>query len=134
MYSVKVRIFRGATIDDIKDFRKPYLKHSPTNIVSHVGTNNSIKDSSSVILNKPLCLKKFIHTELPESNVIISKIIDRSENGTAKFKISIKLAINLIEEVQKLRRKSFDRNSQKSGQPLPRLQYYVLNCPCDNGY
>ena len=29
--SVKVRIFRGATIDDIKDFLKEYLKRSPTN-------------------------------------------------------------------------------------------------------
>ena len=29
--SVKVRIFRGATIDDMKDFLKPYLKRSPTN-------------------------------------------------------------------------------------------------------
>ena len=29
--SVKVRIFQGATIDDMKDFLKPYLKCSPTN-------------------------------------------------------------------------------------------------------
>ena len=43
--SVKVRIFRGATIDDMKDFLKPYLKRSPTNIILHVGTNNSINDS-----------------------------------------------------------------------------------------
>ena len=41
--SVKVRIFRGATIDDMKDFLKPYLKRPPTNIILHVGTNNSIK-------------------------------------------------------------------------------------------
>ena len=36
---VKVRIFPGVTIDDMKDFLKPYLKHSPTNKVLHVGTN-----------------------------------------------------------------------------------------------
>ena len=86
--SVKVRIFRGATIDDMKDFLKPYLKRSPTNIILHVGTNNSINDSSSVILNKLLSLKNFIHTELPESNVILSNIIDRSDNGIARLKIS----------------------------------------------
>ena len=85
--SVKVRIFRGATIDDMKDFLKPYLKRSPTNLILHVGTNNSINDSSSVILNKLLSLKKFIHTELPESNVILSNIIDR-DNGIARLKIS----------------------------------------------
>ena len=26
---VKVRVFRGATIDDMEDFLKPYLKHPP---------------------------------------------------------------------------------------------------------
>ena len=85
--SVKVRIFRGATTDDVKDFLKPYLKRSPTNIILHVGTNNSINDSSSVILNKLLSLKNFIHTELPESNVIFSNIIDRSDSGIARLKI-----------------------------------------------
>ena len=83
--SVKARIFRGATIDDMKDFLKPYLKRSPTNIILHVGTNN---DSSSGILNKLLSLKNFIHTELPESNVILSNIIGRSDNGIARLKIS----------------------------------------------
>ena len=32
--SVKVRIFRGANIDDMKDF----LKRSPTNMILHVST------------------------------------------------------------------------------------------------
>ena len=61
--SVKVRIFRGATIDDMKDFLKKYLKRSPSNIMLHVATSNSITNSSSVILNKILWLKKVIHTE-----------------------------------------------------------------------
>ena len=86
--SAKVRIFRGSTIDDMKDFLKPYLKHLPTNIILHVGKNNSINDSSSVILNKLLSLKNYIHTELPESNVILSNIIDRSDNSIARLKIS----------------------------------------------
>ena len=72
----------------MKDFLKPYLKRSPTNIILHVGTNNSINDSSSVIiLNKLLSLKNFIHTELSESNVILSNIIERSDNGIARLKI-----------------------------------------------
>ena len=84
---MKVRIFGGATIDDMSDFLKPYSKRSPTNIILHVGTNNSINDSSSVILNKLLLLKNFIRTELPESNVTLSNIIDRSDNGIARLKI-----------------------------------------------
>ena len=86
--SVKARIFRGATIDDMKDFLKPYLKRSPTSIILHVSTNNSINDSLSVTLNKLLSLKTYIHTELPESNVILSSIIDRSNNSIARLKIS----------------------------------------------
>ena len=82
--SVKVRIFRGVTIDDV-NFLKPYLKRSPTNIILHVGTNNSINDPSSVILNKLLSLKSFIYIELPEFNVIFSNIIDRSDNGIARL-------------------------------------------------
>ena len=69
--SVKVTIFRGATIDDMKDFLKSYLKRSSTNIILHVGTNG-INDSSSAILNKLLSLKSLIHTELPKLNVILS--------------------------------------------------------------
>ena len=85
---VKVRIFRGAAIDDMKDFLKPYLKRSATNIILHVGTNNTINDSSSVILNELLSLKDFIHTELPEPNIILSDIIDGSGNGIARLKTS----------------------------------------------
>ena len=50
--SVKVKIFRGATIDDMKDFLKPHLKRSLTNIILDVGANNSINDSSTLITKK----------------------------------------------------------------------------------
>ena len=83
--SVKVGIFRGATIDDMKDFLKPYLKRSLTNMILLVGTNKSINDSSSLILNKLLSLKNYIHTELSESNVILSNIIDRSDDIIARL-------------------------------------------------
>ena len=76
--SVKVRISRGATIDAMKDFPSPYLKRSTTNTILHVGLNNSINDSSNVILSKLVSLKNFIH---PESNVIFSNIIDISDIG-----------------------------------------------------
>ena len=80
----KVMIFRGATINDMKDFLKLYLKCSRTNIILNVGIN----DSSRAILNKLLSLKNFIHTELPESNVILSNIIDRPDSSIARLKIS----------------------------------------------
>ena len=64
--SVKVRIFPGDTIDDMKDFLKPHLKRSLTNIILQVGINNSTNDSSSAILNKLLSLKKLIKTEITD--------------------------------------------------------------------
>ena len=85
--SVKVRVFQEATIDDMKDFLKPYLKRSRTNIILNMGTSNSINDSSSVIVNKLLSLKNFICTELPELNVILCNIINRLDNGIARLKI-----------------------------------------------
>ena len=57
-------------------------------MILHFGTNNTINDSSSVILNELLLLKKFIHTELSELNVILSNIIDRLDNSIARLKIS----------------------------------------------
>ena len=41
--SVKIKIVQGASIDDMKNFLKPYLKRSPTNIILHVRINNSIQ-------------------------------------------------------------------------------------------
>ena len=104
--SVKVGIFQGATIDDMKNFLKPYLKRSLTNIILHVGTNNSINDSSSVILNKLLSLKNFIHTELPKSNVILSNIIDRSGNGIARLK-----TLNLNKHLNSLKIDTIDNGN-----------------------
>ena len=86
--SVKVRILREAIIDDMKHFLKPYLKHSPTSIILRVCTNNSINDSLSIIPNKLLSLKNSIPNELPASNVILSSIKNKSDNGIAKLKIS----------------------------------------------
>ena len=54
---LKSGFLRGVTTDNIKDFVKPYLKCLPVNIVLSLGSNNSINDSSSVILNNLLSLK-----------------------------------------------------------------------------
>ena len=69
---VKVKNFAGATIDDMYDYIKPLLKKCPDNIILYVGTNNTVNESSKLVLGKLLDLKKFIENTLPESNVIIS--------------------------------------------------------------
>ena len=72
---VKVKNVPTVTIDDIYDYVKPLLKKCPNNIILHVGTNNTINESSKVVLDKLLDLMKFIENTLPESNVVISNLI-----------------------------------------------------------
>ena len=72
---VKVKNFPTVTIDDIYDYIMPLLKKCPNNKILHVGTNNTINESSKVVLGKLLDLMKFIKNTLPQSNVVISNLI-----------------------------------------------------------
>ena len=80
---VKVKNFPGATIDDMYDYIKPLLKKFPDNIMLPVGTNNTVNESSKMVLDKLLNLKKFTEHTLPESNAVISNLITRTDNGKA---------------------------------------------------
>ena len=51
---VKIKNFPGATIDDMYDYVKPLLKKCPDNIILHVGTNNTVNESSKEVLGKLL--------------------------------------------------------------------------------
>ena len=64
---------------------KPLLIKWPGNIILHVRTNNPVNEPSKVVLDKLFDLKKFIENTLPESNVIISNLITRTDNGKASF-------------------------------------------------
>ena len=85
---VKVKNFPGATIDDMYDYIKPLLKKCPDNIILHVGTNNTVNEPSKIVLGKLLDLKKFIEHTLPESNVVISNLITRIDNGKASLTVT----------------------------------------------
>ena len=51
---VKIKNFPGATIDAMYDYVKPLLKKCPDNIILHVGTNNTVNESSKEVLGKLL--------------------------------------------------------------------------------
>ena len=84
---VKLKNFSGATIDDMCNYIKPLLKKCPDNIILHVGNNNTANESSKVVLGKFLDLNKFIENTLPDSNVIISNLITRTDNGKASLTV-----------------------------------------------
>ena len=64
---VKVKNLPGATIDDMYDYIKPLLNKCPDNIILHVGTNNTINESSKVMFGELLDLKKLIENTLSET-------------------------------------------------------------------
>ena len=85
---VKVKNFPGATINDMYDYIKPILKKRPDNIILHVRTNNTVNEPSKIVLGKLLGLKKFIEHTLPESNIVISNLITRIDNGKASLTVT----------------------------------------------
>lgn len=85
---VKVRDFRGASIDDLKHHLVPLLKKEPEHIILHVGTNDSTSKTSREILDELLQLKQHIKNLLPNSKVIISKPTLRTDNGKATLTLN----------------------------------------------
>ena len=82
-HSVKVRFFRGGTIEDMEDNIKPILKREPDYIILHVGTNNATNSTARDILDKLLQLKSKILNARKSCKVIISQPTLRSDNGKA---------------------------------------------------
>ena len=69
------------------DYFKPLLKKCPDNTILHVGTINTVNEPSKMVLDKLINLKKFIGHTLPESNVVISNLITRTDNGKASLTV-----------------------------------------------
>ena len=76
---VKVRDFRGATIDDLKHHLVPLLKKKPEHIILHIGTNDAVSKTSRQILDELLQLKQYIINTLPTCRVIVSRPTIRTD-------------------------------------------------------
>ena len=85
---VKVKSFPGATIEDMYDYIKPLLKKCPKNIILHIGTNNTVHDTSRIVVDKILSLKVFVEKALPDCNVCISNLTLRTDNSKASFAVN----------------------------------------------
>ena len=66
----KVRVYPGASIEDMHYNLIPLLRKQPTNIIIHAGTNNCVNDNSRQIIEKLLDLNDFILRRLPNCRVI----------------------------------------------------------------
>ena len=82
-YKIKVRAFPGATVDDMHDYLKPLLKKNPSNIIIHIGSNDSVHKTADEILNEIENLISFIKEILPDVKIYHSCPIIRTDNAQA---------------------------------------------------
>ena len=94
---VKVRCYRGTTVDYIFDYIKPILKRKPDYVVLHVGNNNAKDMTSRNILDKLFQLKTTVLDSDKKCKFILSQPVTGVEDGKAGFTI---LKLNdLLEEM-----------------------------------
>ena len=82
--NTKVRIFPGASIEDMYFNLVPLLRKKPTNIILLVGTNNAVLENSVKIYEKLLRLKEHILKVIPDCHIILSKLIVRDDIPKAR--------------------------------------------------
>ena len=69
---VKVRCFKGATVENLHSHLVPLLQKQPKTIIIHIGTNNCINETSEAIMFRIDELVKFVKRKLPQCTVIMS--------------------------------------------------------------
>ena len=85
---VKVRDFRGATIDDLKHHLVPLLKKKPEHIILHIGTNDAVSKTSRQILDELLQLKQYVINTLPTYRLIVSRPTIRTDSDKAALTLT----------------------------------------------
>ena len=85
---VKVRYFNGALVEDMFYNLVPLMRKKPSALILHVGTNNTVSDSSKVILKKINSLISYIKINNPECRIIISQPVRRTDNGKATLTLN----------------------------------------------
>ena len=84
----KVRYFNGALVEDMFYNLVPLMRKKPSALILHVGINNTVSDSSKVILKKIHSLISYIKINNPECRTIISQSVRRTDNGKATLTLN----------------------------------------------
>ena len=96
-FDVQLKYFSGAKVADVSDKLGDFIEQKPDCIILHVGTNNSPNMSSNEIIDEILTVRHRIEKEAPETKVVISAPIVRTDNGKAALTIR-----NIIKHLQQL--------------------------------
>ena len=81
--NTKVRSNPGASIEDMFFHITPYLRKKPSNIICHVGTNDTKSDDADTIMEKLVKLKEYIMARCPTANIVFSSLIVRRDDREA---------------------------------------------------
>ena len=82
-YKSKIRSFPGALVDDMYDYLAPLLKKKPSNVILHIGSNDSPSKSANEIANEIGFLKLFIEQKVPGVKIFVSCPVLRLDNKKA---------------------------------------------------
>ena len=96
---VKVQAVPRARIKDINSYLQPLIVKCPKIIIIHTGTNDALELTSRQIMDKLIELKSFILEKLPNSKVIFSTPVIRTDQ--AKALLTIKKLNDLLNEKHK---------------------------------
>ena len=89
LVNTKVRIYPGASVDDMFYNIFPLLRKNPSNVIIHAGTNNAKTESSTQMIKKLSNLKDFIVSILPNCKVVFSQLIHRMDHGKAQLTVKV---------------------------------------------
>ena len=79
-YKVKVRCFKGSTVEDMYHYLYPLLQKEPDYLILHVGTNDCTHHTFEKVLNDLLALQRHIEVKVPAIKVLFSLPISRFDN------------------------------------------------------
>ena len=74
--------------EDMFENLKPLMRKKPSMLILHMGTNNTVSESSKVILEKIKSLISHIKISNPEGRIIISQPVRRTDNGKATLTLN----------------------------------------------
>ena len=106
--NVKVRYFNGALVEDMFYNLVPLMRKKPSALILHVGTNNTVSDSSKVILKKINSLISYIKINNPECRIIISQPVRRRDNRKATLTLNNLNKLLTKLDVDKIDNSKFD--------------------------
>ncbi|CAB3983169.1 Hypothetical predicted protein [Paramuricea clavata] len=86
-HNINVQTFSGANVADMRYYVKPAISRSPDYLLLHVGTNDLKRQTPQQIAGSISTLCQEIVKESPNTKIVLSKVITRSDDSSLDSKI-----------------------------------------------